>query len=96
VIVGVNRFTVDENIPTDILKVDPALREEQTKRLSDLRSSRDSSQVESALASLRSAAQGKDNLTPPIMNAVKARATLGEICGVLRDIFGEYTHVAAG
>lgn len=94
IIVGVNRFTVDEDIPGDILKVDPALREEQTKRLAELKSARDSSQVNDALSSLRSAAQGSDNLMPPIMAAVKSRATLGEICDLLRDIFGEYTHAA--
>ncbi len=92
VIVGMNRFQVEEDLPGDILRVDPALREAQTKRLEKTRSERDSAAVASALAELKRAAQGTDNLMPCIMIAVKQRSTLGEICGVLREVFGEYTH----
>jgi len=92
VIVGMNRFQVEEDLPGDILRVDPALREVQTKRLERTRSERDSAAVASALAELKRAAQGTDNLMPCIMIAVKERSTLGEICGVLREVFGEYTH----
>jgi methylmalonyl-CoA mutase, N-terminal domain len=92
VIVGVNKFQVEEKLPSGLLRVDPALGEMQTKRLEKLRAERDSSTVELALADLKKAAEGTDSLMPPMLNAVKKRATLGEICGVLRQVFGEYTH----
>ncbi len=95
VIVGLNRFKVDEHIPSDILKVNPALREEQANLLSKIKAKRDSASVDKTLSALKTAAQGNDNLMPPILEAVKARATLGEICGVLREVFGEYTHTGS-
>jgi len=91
VIVGVNRFQTPEKLPTNLLRVDPAVREVQIKRLDKLRSERDSNAVDAALAQLKKCAEGPDNLMPPIVKAVKLRATLGEICRVLRDVFGEYT-----
>lgn len=94
VIVGMNRFqsTGGEKSPGTLLRVDPAVREEQCRRLEKLRTERDSSGVQAALAELKKAAQGTDNLMYPILDAVKKRATLGEICDVLRAVFGEYTH----
>jgi methylmalonyl-CoA mutase N-terminal domain/subunit len=91
VVVGLNRFQVagEERIP-DLLKVDPAVGERQVARLRELKSSRDNSAVERALAELKAAAQGTDNLMPPILKAVKLMATLGEICDSLRAVFGEY------
>jgi len=94
VIVGMNRFQTEIVAPSNLLRVDPAVREVQIKRLGELRSRRDSSAVESALALLRQAAQGTDNLMPPMLDAVKKRVTLGEICGVLREVFGQYTHAS--
>jgi len=94
VIVGLNRFQTEEKIPTDLLRVDPAVRDAQAQRLEMIRSQRDSGAVDAALAQLRKAAEGTDNLMPPILDAVKRRATLGEICDVLRDVFGEYTHAS--
>jgi methylmalonyl-CoA mutase, N-terminal domain len=94
VIVGVNRFQTESELPSGLLRVDPAVGEAQTKRLEQVRATRDSSAVSSALETLRAAAQGSDNVMPPIIEAVKQRATLGEICGVLREVFGEYTHAA--
>jgi methylmalonyl-CoA mutase N-terminal domain/subunit len=94
VIVGVNRFQTDWVSPTGLLKVDPTVRENQIKRLEELRAARDSSAVKDALAVLKKAAQGTDNVVPPILDAVKKRATLGEICNVLREVFGEYTHAS--
>ena len=96
VIVGVNRFQVEEKLPSDLLRVNPAVRETQVKRLEKLRSERDSNAVDAALEDLRRVAQGTDNLMPTILDAVKKRVTLGEICGVLREVFGEYTHAAQG
>ncbi|MDQ7783815.1 MAG: methylmalonyl-CoA mutase family protein [Desulfomonilaceae bacterium] len=94
VIVGVNRFQVQEKLPTGLLRVNPAVRDAQMKKLQKIRSDRESSAVDSALADLRKAAEGTDNLMPPILDAVKKRVTLGEICGVLRQVFGEYTHAS--
>ncbi len=94
VIVGMNRFqsTGGEKAPGTLLRVDPAVGAEQCRRLEKLRAERDSSGVQAALAELKKAAQGTDNLMYPILDAVKKRATLGEICDVLRAVFGEYTH----
>jgi methylmalonyl-CoA mutase, N-terminal domain len=94
VIVGMNRFQTDWVTPTGLLKVDPALREMQITRLEKLRSERDSSAVAPALAALKKAARGTENLMPPILDAVRKRVTLGEICNVLREVFGEYSHAS--
>ena len=90
VVVGINKFKVKEEPPTNILRVDPKVREEQMARLKTLKSERDSSRTTAALAELRATAKGEGNLMPSILEAVKAYATLGEICDVLRDVFGEY------
>lgn len=94
VIVGVNRFQVQEALPSGLLRVDPALGQKQAARLADIRTSRDAQAVSAALAALRKAAEGSDNLLPPIIEAVKRMASLGEVCGVLREVFGEYTHAS--
>ena len=90
VVVGINKFKVKEEPPTNILRVDPKVREEQMARLKKLKSERDDSRTTAALAELRATAKGEGNLMPSILEAVKAYATLGEICDVLRDVFGEY------
>ncbi len=90
VIVGLNKFQIKENPPKGLLRVDPAVGERQKQKLVALKAGRDQKAVDSALASLRRAAQGTDNLMPPILETVRAYATLGEICGVLREEFGEY------
>ena len=91
VVVGVNKFTVEEEEPKDILKVDPALREVQMKKIAEVKGNRDNQAVESRLAALREAAKDeKKNLMPFIVEAAKAYASLGEICNVLREEFGEY------
>jgi len=90
VVVGVNKFTTSGEQPMDLLKMDPATSRRQIERLKEARLSRDQGQVASALQDLRKAAQSDDNLMPYILTAVKAYATLGEICGALRDVFGEY------
>jgi methylmalonyl-CoA mutase N-terminal domain/subunit len=91
VVVGLNRFQVKtEDKPTGLLKVAPAVGEKQLARLKELKDTRDDAAVKQALAELKTAAQGADNLMPPILKAVKAPATLGEICDTLREIFGEY------
>jgi len=94
VVVGVNRFQVDEQTSMDLLRVDPAVRISQIERLKTLKSERDNSEVSSILNNLGKAAQGDDNLVPYIVDAVKAYATLGEICDELRSVFGEYQPVS--
>jgi methylmalonyl-CoA mutase N-terminal domain/subunit len=90
VIVGLNKFQVGKEKLPDLLKVEPAVGERQVARLKDLRSTRDNAAVQQALAELKTAAQGTDNLMYPILKAVKAMATLGEVCDTLRGVFGEY------
>jgi len=90
VIVGVNRFQTEEAPLRGLLRVDPAVRDRQTERLKEIRAKRDAGRVQRQLASLREAARGKENLMPPILECVRAQATLGEICDVLREVFGEY------
>ena len=90
IVVGMNKFQIDEPKPSGLLKVDPAVGEMQKKKLAALKEERDNAVVTQRLEELREAAQGEDNLMVPILNAVKAYATLGEMCGVLREVFGEY------
>ncbi len=93
IVVGVNRFQVEEEKPTNLLRVDPAVRTSQIERLQKLRSERDDVVVGKHLSDLKQGAEGDRNLIPLMLEAVKAYATLGEICDVLREIFGEYQQV---
>jgi len=93
IVVGLNRFHVPEEKPTNLLRVDPAVRTSQNERLKRLRSERDAQEVKKCLADLKQAAEKDQNLIPLILSAVKAYATLGEICDVLREVFGEYQAV---
>ncbi|MDK2820308.1 MAG: methylmalonyl-CoA mutase, N-terminal domain [Clostridia bacterium] len=88
--VGVNKFRMEHVPVKGLLKVDPAIGQAQSERLKKLREKRDNEKVQNTLAELRRVAEGEGNLVPPIFEAVKAYATLGEICGVLREVFGEY------
>ncbi|NLG32244.1 MAG: methylmalonyl-CoA mutase family protein [Syntrophomonadaceae bacterium] len=90
VIVGVNKFQVEEPEPTGLLKVDPSVRDAQIEKLKKLRETRDNIAVGNRLEELRKAARGEENMMPYILNAVRAYATEGEICGVLREEWGEY------
>jgi len=90
IVVGVNEYKVDEPLKYEILKIDPKKEEDQVKGLVDIRKKRDNAAVKSALAEVKKAAEGKDNLMPPILKAVKAYGTIGEISDTLRSIFGEY------
>jgi len=93
IVVGVNRFQVEEEKPTNLLRVDPTVRTSQIERLKKLRSERDDAVVGKCLSDLKQRAEGDHNLIPLMLEAVKAYATLGEICDVLREIFGEYQQV---
>ncbi|MFZ5816261.1 MAG: acyl-CoA mutase large subunit family protein [Bacillota bacterium] len=90
VIVGMNRFQVQEEPPRNLLKVDLSVQESQVKKIAAVKAQRDQAAVDRALADLRIAAQGSANLMVPILSAVKAYATLQEICDVMRSVFGEY------
>ena len=105
VIVGVNKFTQKEEPPKGLLKVDASVGVEQCKKLADLKAGkpinkmtkgRDNAAVKDALAELKAACQDEhENLMPHILKAVKTYATLGEICNVMREVFGEYeAHVS--
>ena len=90
VIVGVNEFEVDEDPHVDIEDVDEADEERQKQRLKTVKEERDTDAVESTLKDVRETAQGDGNMMPPIIDAVKAYATVGEVSDVLREEFGEY------
>ncbi|WP_423997510.1 acyl-CoA mutase large subunit family protein [Halorubrum trapanicum] len=90
IIVGVNEFEVDEEPEMDLEEVDPDQEQNQRDRLNGVKAERDDDAVDDALAGLREAAQGSDNVMPHIIDAVKAYATVQEISDVLRDEFGEY------
>ena len=91
VVVGVNKFVTDEEFTGEILRVNPQVREEQKAALARLRGRRDGRAVEQNLAALKKAAQGEENLMPRFLDCVRSYATLGEICGALRGVFGEYS-----
>jgi methylmalonyl-CoA mutase N-terminal domain/subunit len=88
VVVGLNRFAVDAEEPYEPLRVDPAIEAEQVARLAELRRSRDSAAVQRALDDLRRAAGGTENVLYPMREALRARATVGEVCHALRDVWG--------
>ncbi|MFE7939273.1 methylmalonyl-CoA mutase family protein, partial [Streptomyces griseoincarnatus] len=90
VVVGVNRFQLDEEEPYEPLRVDPAIEAQQAERLAKLRAERDQEAVDTALAALRKAAEGEDNVLYPMKDALRARATVGEVCNALREIWGTY------
>jgi methylmalonyl-CoA mutase N-terminal domain/subunit len=89
VVVGVNRYTLDEEQPIPILKIDPALERKQVERVQGLRARRDSGAVEAALARLKEdAGDERRNLMEPIMAASRADVTMGEMCDALREVWG--------
>ena len=90
-VIGVNSFIMqDEEKPKGLLKVDLSVGERQVAKLAKVKAGRDNAKVESLLKDIREAAQSNANLIPVFIDAVKEYVTLGEICGVLRDVFGEY------
>jgi len=94
IVVGVNRFQLQEDRLENLMRVDPQVRVVQVERLKKLKSERDNNRVSDVLNDLKKGAQGEENLMPLILEAVKAYATLGEICNVLRDTFGEHQQVS--
>jgi methylmalonyl-CoA mutase N-terminal domain/subunit len=91
VIVGVNDFASDEKVPMNLLQIDPAIEKKLVKQLKRIKRERNKEKVNEALSKLREAAEKENvNLVPFILEAVKEYATLGEVCGTLREVFGEY------
>jgi len=93
IVVGVNAFRIDHEREPELHRVDPAIGARQAEKLKQLRARRDNDRVQKTLEDLKRAAASDENLMPPILECVKAYATIGEICGVLRNVFGEYTGI---
>ena len=92
-IVGVNRFQSDDQ-PIELLQIDETSARHQQEKLASLRKRRDSQRVQASLDALKRAAEGTENTMPRILDAVRAYATLGEICDALREVFGTYQETA--
>jgi methylmalonyl-CoA mutase N-terminal domain/subunit len=93
IVVGVNKFRLENEAQPQLMRVDPEIARQQVEALRKLRATRDNAAVEAALSRLKQAAEGTDNLMPFILDAVKVYATVGEICHTLRSVFGEYKPV---
>jgi methylmalonyl-CoA mutase N-terminal domain/subunit len=94
VIVGVNKYQMEENSSISILAIDESVRSHQVERLDEARAKRDGGAVANALAKLQRAAHTNENTMPATIEAVRAYATLGEICSALRDVYGVYEEPA--
>ncbi|MFZ1927135.1 MAG: methylmalonyl-CoA mutase family protein [Solirubrobacteraceae bacterium] len=90
IVVGVNKFEEDDIEVPDLLRVDPESEREQVGRLKAFKANRDQQLVDKRLEELRETARGNDNLLPSIRQALKDRASLGEVCGAMQDVFGKY------
>jgi methylmalonyl-CoA mutase N-terminal domain/subunit len=91
IVVGVNEFTGGDAVPIETLRVDPAVERKVVDRFSRVKTQRSDKKVREALERLRNAADDDTtNLMPPILDAVREYASIGEICNVLRDVYGEY------
>ncbi|MBS4537570.1 methylmalonyl-CoA mutase family protein [Clostridium sp. D2Q-11] len=90
IVVGMNKFQSEKEVQSDLLKVDPAVGEMQKQKIEKLKEERDNRGVSNKLNALRTACESDENVIPYIIDAVKEYATLGEICGVMREVFGEY------
>jgi methylmalonyl-CoA mutase N-terminal domain/subunit len=94
VIVGVNKFTEESEPPIDVLQIDETSEHKQIERLDAVKRSRNAVEVAKTLGLLQQAAQGSQNTMPFILDAVRAYATVGEICGALQEVFGSYTETS--
>jgi methylmalonyl-CoA mutase N-terminal domain/subunit len=90
IVVGVNKFAADGDEPYQPLRVDPAIEAAQAERLAQLRQARDCGAVSHAISALKTTAEGTGNVLYPLRDALRADATLGEVCDALRDVWGEY------
>ena len=87
---GVNKYVEEDVEVPDLLRVDPESERQQVERLKKFKADRDQQQVDRRLEDLRNACRGKDNLLPFIKDALRDRASLGEVCGAMQDVFGKY------
>ena len=90
IIVGVNKFKIEEEPMKGLLRVDPEVGERQKGKIGELKERRDNEKVKVTLEALRNACESDENVMPYIIEAVESYATLGEVCGVMREVFGEY------
>jgi methylmalonyl-CoA mutase, N-terminal domain len=90
IVVGLNKFAADGEEPYEPLRVDPSIEAAQAARLAQLRAARDSGAVSRSISALKTAAEGTGNVLYPLREALRADATLGEVCDALRDVWGEY------
>jgi methylmalonyl-CoA mutase N-terminal domain/subunit len=90
IVVGVNKYEEDEIEVPDLLRVDPESEHQQVARLKEFKANRDQAAVDARLEALRGAARGSDNLLPYIKDALRDRASIGEVCGAMGDVFGKY------
>ena len=90
IVVGVNKYKVDEPEYKDLLKINMKIQDDQIAFLKKVKSERSREQVEKSLSELKNAAAGSENLIPYIVESVKCYASIGEICNTMREVFGEY------
>ncbi len=90
IVVGVNKFVEDTAEVTNILRVDPESERQQVARLKTFKANRDAEVVQRRLEGIRECARGTNNLMPVLREALKDRCSLGEVCGAMGDVFGEY------
>ena len=93
IVVGVNGYAQDDDAPIEVLYIDESASERQLHQVEQLKKSRDGDRVARALDALQAAARDGSNVMPPILEAVRAYATLGEMCDALREVWGEYEEV---
>jgi methylmalonyl-CoA mutase N-terminal domain/subunit len=91
IVVGLNKFQAAQEERYEPLRVDPQIEQDQRERLARLREQRDSAAVDSALDALKKAAVGTENVLLPMKEALRAMATVGEVCGALREVWGVYS-----
>ncbi|MFH1351324.1 MAG: methylmalonyl-CoA mutase family protein [Pseudomonadota bacterium] len=90
VMIGVNKYRTESKVPLGAFRIDPGLEAKQVEQLNRVKKERDGNVVRETLAYIREVAEGDGNLVPPVLEAVRAYATIGEICNVFREVFGEY------
>ena len=90
VVIGVNKYRSDSKIVSGGVKIDPSMERQQIEQLERVKKERNNQSVRDALEYVREVAKGEENIVPSVLEVVRAYATVGEICGVLRDVFGEY------
>jgi methylmalonyl-CoA mutase N-terminal domain/subunit len=90
IIVGVNEYQSEENNKIPVFKIDPSIQQAQIEKIKTLKANRDNTLAQNCLAAIATAVNAGQNIMPPVIEAVEAKCTLGEISDVLRNIFGEY------